>query len=64
MKMGIFNEYRGYKGTIEYSYDDGIYFGYIKEAKDLVMYEAHNPSDLLEEFHKAVDEYIEFLGVL
>lgn len=60
MLIGYFAPYRGYTGTIEFSFDDGCYYGKIKNTKDLVNYEAKNAMMLLNEFRKAVDDYLEF----
>lgn len=60
MLIRYFAPYRGYTGTIEFSLDDGCYYGKIKNTKDLVNYEAKNAMMLLNEFRKAVDDYLEF----
>lgn len=59
MLIGYFCEYRGYKGTIEYSIRDG-YYGKIDGIKDLVNYEASNVEKLYEMFQESVDEYLLF----
>ena len=60
MEIGKFNEYRGYTGSIEYYYEDKIYYGSLLNIKDLVNYEADTMENLYNEFHNAVDDYIEF----
>ena len=60
MLIGYFAPYRGYTGTIELSLDDGCYYGKIKNIRDLVNYEAKNAMMLLNEFRKAVDDYLDF----
>jgi predicted HicB family RNase H-like nuclease len=60
MLIGYFLPYRGYAGTIEWSLEDRCYYGKIKNTKDLVNYEAKNAMMLLNEFRKAVDDYLEF----
>lgn len=60
MKIGIFNEYRGFRGTIEYSFEDGVHFGIIRDIDDLVTYEADTIVNLEKEFHEAVDDYLSF----
>ena len=40
--IGYFTEYRGYKGTIEYDYEDHIYHGKIINTDDFVNYHAKN----------------------
>ena len=60
MLIGYFAPYRGYTGTIEFSLDDGCYYGKIKNTKDLVNYEAKNFWVLMSEFENAVDDYLDF----
>ena len=59
--IGYFTEYRGYKGTIEYDYEDHIYHGKIIDTKDFVNYQAKKLDKLREEFKNAVDDYLLFL---
>lgn len=59
MLIGYFCEYQGYKGTIEYSINDG-YYGKIHGIKDFVNYQASNAEYLYEMFKEAVDDYILF----
>lgn len=58
--IGEFKEYKGYTGSVEYSMDDRIHFGKILKIDDHVDYEAKDIIDLEYQFHKAVDDYIEF----
>lgn len=53
MLIGYFKPYKGYKGTIEYSIENG-YHGKII-CKDLVNYESNNVENLYEEFKSAID---------
>ena len=68
-------EYRGCVGTIEWSEEDGVYYGKVvsgvqvhridgQRVKDLILYEADDPSDLQHEFEDAVDDYLQFLEEL
>lgn len=54
-------ESRGYKGTINYSVEDSIWYGKLVDIKDLVLYEADTYEELIEEFKDAVLEYIDDL---
>lgn len=63
MKIGYFNEHRGLKGTIEYSYKDGVYYGRVMGVEDFVNYEAANAEKLYKEFKLAVDDYLDFRRV-
>ena len=44
----------------EYSAEDRIFYGTILGISDMVDFQSENSKDLEEEFHKAVDEYLEF----
>ena len=59
--IGYFTEYRGYKGTIEYDYEDHIYHGKIIDTKDFINYQAKKLDKLREEIKNAVDDYLLFL---
>ena len=50
--------YRGYEGSIEFSEADGIYFGKVQNVDSLLSYEGATQDELLDDFHKAVDDYL------
>ena len=52
-------EYKGYTGSIEYSEEDHILFGKVQGIRSLVLYEGVSEDELSEDFHNAVDDYIE-----
>ena len=52
-------EYKGYIGTVILSPQDRSFFGSIFGINDLVTFEAADFDSLEEEFHKAVDDYLE-----
>lgn len=52
-------EYKGYLGSIEFSEEDGIFFGKVMGIRSLISYEGENAHDLIESFHGAVDDYLE-----
>ena len=62
--IGYFTEYRGFKGTIEYDYEDHIYHGKIINTKGFINYQAKKLDELREEFKNAVDDYLLFLDVI
>ena len=64
MRFGVFNEYKGYTGSIEYSFEDKCHYGKILNISNLVNYQANTIKDLYNEFQKAVDDYIEFKNVI
>ena len=51
-------EYKGYTGSIEFSAEDGIYFGKIIGISSLISYEGETTKELLEDFNGVVDDYL------
>ena len=51
-------EYKGYIGSVEVSEEDGIFFGKVMGIRSLISYEGENYTDLKNDFHEAVDEYM------
>ena len=56
--------YKGYSARPEYSAEDRIFYGKILGISDLVDFQSENAKDLETEFHKAVDDYLEFCSQL
>lgn len=52
-------EYKDYVGSVEFSADDGLFFGKVQGIRALISYEGTNAAELIEDFHSAVDEYLE-----
>ena len=50
--------YRGYVGSIEISEEDDVIFGKVLGISDLISYEGTSCSDLIRDFHEAVDDYL------
>lgn len=61
-RIGTFKKYKGYAGSVEYSLEDKIHYGKVLFTNEnhLVNYQAENIIDLEKEFHKAVEDYLEF----
>ena len=53
-------EYKGYHTRVECSLEDGVLFGKIEGIRDLVTFECDSIPEAEAEFHKAVDDYLEF----
>lgn len=53
-------EYKGYHTYIHYSAVDKVLYGKIEGIKDLVDFESESATEIENEFHKAVDDYIAF----
>ena len=52
-------EYKGYVGSVEFSEEDGIFYGKVMGIRSLISYEGESAKELLEDFHGAVDDYLE-----
>ena len=51
-------EYKGYSGSIEYSKEDGLFFGKVLGIKTLISYEGVTGPELERDFKESIDEYI------
>ena len=60
MKNSGLLRYKGYSARPEYSAEDRIFYGKILGISDLVDFQSESAKDLETEFHKAVDDYLEF----
>lgn len=53
-------EYKGYKGSVEYSKADNCLVGKVLGmGKDAILYEGNNITELYDDFCDGVDDYIE-----
>ena len=53
-------EYKGYKGSVEYSKEDNCLFGKVQGmSKDLITYEGQTLDELRQDFEDGVDSYLE-----
>ena len=51
-------EYKGYVGSVEFSETDGVLFGKVQGIRSLISYEGTTVSELVHDFHDAVDDYL------
>ncbi|HEO64856.1 MAG TPA: hypothetical protein ENI73_03200 [Spirochaetes bacterium] len=51
-------EYKGFKGTIEWSDEDHCFFGRVLNVKGSVSCEGSTLEELEKDFREAVDDYI------
>ena len=56
--MNNIMEYKGYVGSVEFSENDGLFFGKVQGIRSLISYEGTNASELVSDFHGAVDDYL------
>ena len=53
-------EYKGYKGSVEYSKEDNCLFGKVQGmSKALILYEGQTLDELREDFEASIDSYLE-----
>lgn len=52
-------EYKGYVGSVEFSEADGVFYGKVMGIRALISYEGTNAKELIDDFHGAVDDYLE-----
>lgn len=53
-------EYKGYKGSVEYSKGDNCLYGKVQGlSKDLIAYEGQTLDELRKDFEAGVDSYLE-----
>ncbi len=51
-------EYKGYIGSVEFSEEDSVFFGKVMGIRALISYEGVDAKGLLDDFHSAVDDYL------
>ena len=51
-------EYKDYIGSVEVSEEDGVFFGKVQGIRSLISYEGESYSDLRDDFHNAVEDYL------
>lgn len=54
-------EYLGYTARLEYSSEDGCYFGRLEGINGLVNFEGETPEAAEAAFRESVEDYIEYL---
>ena len=51
-------KYKGYVGNIDFSEEDGLFYGKVQGIRSLILYEGSNAKELIEDFHGAIDDYL------
>lgn len=64
MQSPITFRYKGYTGSVDYSFEDSVYHGKLEGITDLVTYESPDLESLRVEFVKAVKNYEDWLEEL
>ena len=57
--MKNYLEYKGYRGVVEFSDTDSVFFGKISGINDLVTFEGTSVAEIKSAFTEAVDDYLE-----
>ena len=52
-------EYKNYVGSVEFSENDCVFFGKVLGIHSLISYEGSTAKELIDDFHNAVDTYLE-----
>ena len=52
-------EYKGYVGSVELSEKDDLLFGKVQGIRSLISYEGNTVAELTEDFHGAIDDYLD-----
>ncbi|MBT9171741.1 MAG: hypothetical protein DDT21_00110 [Syntrophomonadaceae bacterium] len=58
--MSNYIHYRDYVGSIEFSEEEEVFHGRVIGIKCMISFEGDSVKTLIEDFHNAVDEYLEF----
>jgi len=51
--------YKDYYGSVEFSEEDNLFFGRLIGINDTILYEGDSVTSLREDFHNAVEDYLE-----
>ena len=52
--------YKGYTASVFFTEEDGVFFGKVEGIRDSISFEGESVQLLLQDFHDAIDEYLEF----
>jgi predicted HicB family RNase H-like nuclease len=58
--MNNYLHYKDYIGSVEFSEEDAVFHGTVTGVKDLISFEGDSVNAITEDFHSAVDEYLNF----
>ena len=57
---GISFTYKGYFTNVEYDKKDRIFYGKLENINDMINFHTDNYMEIKNEFHNAVDDYLDF----
>ena len=55
-------EYKGYSTSIEIDFPSHLLYGRLEGVRDYVNFESESVAGIVQEFHRAVDDYVEFMS--
>ena len=55
--MNNIMEYKGYVGSVEFSEEDGLFYGKVMGICALISYEGTTAHELVDDFHGAIEDY-------
>lgn len=53
-------EYKTYYAAVQFSAEDSVFHGKVIGINDLISFEGESVPELIEAFHEAVDDYLEY----
>jgi predicted HicB family RNase H-like nuclease len=57
---GNYLHYKNYAGSVEFSEEDTVFHGKVIGIKALISFEGDSVNAITQDFHKAIDEYLQF----
>ena len=60
IKQSNYLHYKGYIGSVEFSEADAVFHGKVVGIKSLISFEGDSVNAIIEDFHNAINEYLEF----
>lgn len=52
-------EYKGYMGSVEFSSEDGVFYGKVLGLNDLITFEGESVRELTAAFKDSIEDYLE-----
>jgi predicted HicB family RNase H-like nuclease len=53
-------KYKGYRGSVEYDDEAGIFHGEVLDLKDVVTFQGKSVDEIEQAFRESVDDYLDF----
>ena len=53
-------QYRGYRSTLEYDAEDGVFYGEVVCVRDVISFQSDTREGLEREFRISIDDYLAF----